>query len=64
MDEDLLHLVRTWEETTNEGIAMSNLIPLQDLPAIEKEGGGICVYYSVTIPWHYFKDRKSEPAIC
>ena len=40
MDEDLLHLVRTWGKTTNEGIAMSNLIPLQDLPAIEKNKGG------------------------
>ena len=39
MDEDLLHLVRTWGKTTNEGIAMSNLIPLQDLTAIEKKGG-------------------------
>ena len=38
MDEDLLHLVRTWGETTNGGIAMSNLIPLQDLPAVEKKG--------------------------
>ena len=32
-----------WGETTKEGIAMSSLMPLQDLPAIEKKGGGICV---------------------
>ena len=43
MDEDSLHLVRTWGKTTNEGIAISNLIPPQDLPAIEKNlGWGMC----------------------
>lgn len=43
MDEDLLHLARTWGGETNEGIAIGSLIPLQGIPAIEKKRGGICV---------------------
>ncbi len=63
MDEDLLHLARTWEETTNEGIAMSSLIPLQDLPAIENKGGGICVILLCNNTLILFRRQESDPAI-
>ena len=63
MDKYLLHLGRTWWETTNEGIAMSILIPLQDLPAIEIKGGGICVILLCNNTQVLFLRQESDPAI-